>query len=219
MAHKMKPVARERRASVVILNSKVDSAEDNPSHPAPQAFCAARAMPVELLHDGRGIYGIGVSDLFDHQAVAWRCGIEPQPGSMTIIPARSFCARIGWLGANQTRLLFTRCCKRSWADSARGCSATRSRSVCASLFIMKHCDGLDCRGRRAPSLMIHRGGPRIRSNRCATGASITASDCSRSMLSTILSARHSKKPPTPMPSKRHGGFLSGIVRRSIAPAR
>ncbi len=79
MAHKMKPVARERRASVAILNSKVDSAEDNPSHPAPQVFRAARPMPVELLHDGRGIYGIGVSDLFDHQAVAWRCGIEPQP--------------------------------------------------------------------------------------------------------------------------------------------
>jgi hypothetical protein len=37
-----------------------------------------RAAPVELLRDGRGIYGIGVSDLFDYEAVAWSCGIEPE---------------------------------------------------------------------------------------------------------------------------------------------
>ena len=104
----------------MILNSKVDSAEDNPSHPAPQAFCAARAMPVELLHDGRGIYGIGVSDLFDHQAVAWRCGIEPQPREYDYYPRALILRRIGWLGANQTRLLFTRCCKRSWAEFRQG---------------------------------------------------------------------------------------------------
>ena len=36
-------------------------------------------MPVELLRDGRGIYGIGVPDPFDHQALAWSCGIEPGP--------------------------------------------------------------------------------------------------------------------------------------------
>jgi hypothetical protein len=36
-------------------------------------------MPVALLRDGRGIYGIGVSDLFDYEAVAWSCGVEPQP--------------------------------------------------------------------------------------------------------------------------------------------
>src|SRR5215831_8105986 len=35
--------------------------------------------PVELLRDGRGIYGIGVSDLFDYEAVAWSCGVEPDP--------------------------------------------------------------------------------------------------------------------------------------------
>src|SRR5580693_5600618 len=34
-------------------------------------------MPVELLRDGRGIYGIGVSDLFDYEAVAWSCGVQP----------------------------------------------------------------------------------------------------------------------------------------------
>jgi PcfJ-like protein len=36
-------------------------------------------MPVVLLRDGRGIYGIGVSDLFDYEAIAWSCGIEPDP--------------------------------------------------------------------------------------------------------------------------------------------
>jgi hypothetical protein len=35
--------------------------------------------PVELLRDQRGVYGIGVSDLFDLEAVAWSCGIEPEP--------------------------------------------------------------------------------------------------------------------------------------------
>jgi hypothetical protein len=35
--------------------------------------------PVELLRDQRGVYGIGVSDLFDFEAVAWSCGIEPGP--------------------------------------------------------------------------------------------------------------------------------------------
>jgi hypothetical protein len=37
------------------------------------------SMPVELLRDGRGIYGIGVSDMFDYEAVAWSCGVEPEP--------------------------------------------------------------------------------------------------------------------------------------------
>ena len=37
------------------------------------------AMPVELLRDGRGIYGVGVSDLSDYEAVAWLCGVEPEP--------------------------------------------------------------------------------------------------------------------------------------------
>ena len=34
--------------------------------------------PVELLRDQRGVYGIGVSDLFDFEVVAWSCGIEPE---------------------------------------------------------------------------------------------------------------------------------------------
>jgi hypothetical protein len=37
------------------------------------------SMPVVLLRDGRGICGIGVSDLFDYEAAAWSCGVEPEP--------------------------------------------------------------------------------------------------------------------------------------------
>jgi hypothetical protein len=32
--------------------------------------------PVELLRDGRGIYGLGVSDAFDIEALAWACGVD-----------------------------------------------------------------------------------------------------------------------------------------------
>jgi hypothetical protein len=35
--------------------------------------------PVELLRDQRGVYGIGVSELFDFEVVAWSCGVEPAP--------------------------------------------------------------------------------------------------------------------------------------------
>ena len=34
------------------------------------------SKPVELLRDGRGIYGIGVSAGFDLEALAWACGID-----------------------------------------------------------------------------------------------------------------------------------------------
>jgi hypothetical protein len=37
------------------------------------------AVPVELLRDRRGVYGIGVCELFDFEAAAWSCGIEPKP--------------------------------------------------------------------------------------------------------------------------------------------
>jgi hypothetical protein len=54
----------------------------------------SRAKPVELLRDGRGIYGIGVSDSFDYEALAWSCGIEPNlweheyPGALILRPDR-----------------------------------------------------------------------------------------------------------------------------------
>jgi hypothetical protein len=48
-------------------------------------------MPVELLRDQRGIYGIGVSDMFDIHALAWACGIDPcssdpNPGYLIVRP-------------------------------------------------------------------------------------------------------------------------------------
>jgi hypothetical protein len=51
------------------------------AHPviAPLTIPDNDPMPVELLRDGRGIYGIGVSESFDFEAVAWRCGIMPEP--------------------------------------------------------------------------------------------------------------------------------------------
>jgi hypothetical protein len=43
--------------------------------------------PIELLRDQRGVYGIGVSDLFDLEGVALSCGIEPEPHDFRIPPA------------------------------------------------------------------------------------------------------------------------------------
>ena len=44
------------------------------------------SWPVELLRDQRGVYGIGVTDLFDLEAVAWSCGIEPELGDFERAP-------------------------------------------------------------------------------------------------------------------------------------
>jgi hypothetical protein len=42
--------------------------------------------PVELLRDGRGIYGIGVSEAFDVDALAWTCGIDPETWQTAYVP-------------------------------------------------------------------------------------------------------------------------------------
>ena len=41
------------------------------------------SQPVELLRDRRGIYGIGVSDAYDIEAVAWACGVDPEDTRQT----------------------------------------------------------------------------------------------------------------------------------------
>ena len=33
--------------------------------------------PVELLRDRQGVYGIGISDAYDIEALAWACGVDP----------------------------------------------------------------------------------------------------------------------------------------------
>ena len=35
-------------------------------------------MPVELLRDARGIYGIGITESHDLEALAWSCGIDTE---------------------------------------------------------------------------------------------------------------------------------------------
>jgi len=52
-------------------------------------------MPVELFRDGRGIYGVGVSDLFDYEAVAWSCGVEPDTYTVER-PPRALILRPDW---------------------------------------------------------------------------------------------------------------------------
>jgi hypothetical protein len=46
--------------------------------PLAPAIPSDEPKPVELLRDGRGVYGIGVSDLFDYESVCWSCGVEPE---------------------------------------------------------------------------------------------------------------------------------------------
>jgi PcfJ-like protein len=36
------------------------------------------SKPVELLRDRQGVYGIGVSDAYDIEALAWACGVDPK---------------------------------------------------------------------------------------------------------------------------------------------
>jgi hypothetical protein len=54
---------------------------------APLTITNNDSMPVELFRDGRGIYGIGVSESFDVEAIAWRCGIIPEPYTFLQAPA------------------------------------------------------------------------------------------------------------------------------------
>src|SRR6516164_5292648 len=35
------------------------------------------SKPVELLRDRQGVYGIGISDAYDIEALAWACGVDP----------------------------------------------------------------------------------------------------------------------------------------------
>jgi hypothetical protein len=55
------------------------------------------SKPVELLRDRRGIYGIGVSDAYDIEALAWACGIDethnPNPPDLILRPDMLRCAK------------------------------------------------------------------------------------------------------------------------------
>ena len=77
--------ADERRDVVEPAAHASSGQPDQQQHPPletaqkPSFICGDAPHPVELLRDQRGVYGIGVSDLFDFEAVAWSCGIEPEP--------------------------------------------------------------------------------------------------------------------------------------------
>ena len=51
-------------------------------------------MPVELLRDARGIYGIGITEPHDLEALAWSCGIDTEKLIPFVRRDRSFCGRI-----------------------------------------------------------------------------------------------------------------------------
>ena len=55
--------------------------------------------PVDLLRDQRGVYGIGVSELFDFEVVAWSCGVEPVPYTFERPPG-ALILRPDWFAAN-----------------------------------------------------------------------------------------------------------------------
>lgn len=77
------PPSRQRSltAPSTITLPEADAAEIGEQLPLRASALAApriqeRVMPVELLRDCRGPYGIGVAEEFDYEAVAWRCGVE-----------------------------------------------------------------------------------------------------------------------------------------------
>lgn len=65
-------------ASSMVMAMNTNS-KDTPTARRPDFVADSAPQPVELLRDRRGIYGIGVNELFDFEAVALSCGIEPEP--------------------------------------------------------------------------------------------------------------------------------------------
>ncbi len=65
------------------LGSQLDSTN---SESRQVSQCVPATMPVELLRDRHGIYGIGITDEFDHEDVALRCGLGVLDQSGTLLP-------------------------------------------------------------------------------------------------------------------------------------
>jgi hypothetical protein len=133
--------------------------------------------PVELLRDRHGVYGIGVSDLFDFEAVAWSCGIEPEPGtfepppcSVVLRPDRFSDAKSPWPYGAVLQKIAGGFHRRPFMHSSE-----------EKLRRFIHHEALNRVGLRRPSQdsrwgeARRIGGRRTRSSRRATGASITAS--------------------------------------------
>ena len=50
-------------------------------------------MPVELLRDARDIYGIGITEPHDLEALAWSCGMDTEETYIPAAPAADHSAR------------------------------------------------------------------------------------------------------------------------------
>ena len=101
--------------------------------------------PVELLRDQHGVYGIGVSELFDFEAVAWSCGdragtirFERAPRALILRPDR-FSRYVGRTAP---------CCRRSPADFGAGPSCALTRSSSGNSSITRRSIAPGCRGHR-----------------------------------------------------------------------
>ncbi len=81
--HRIPPEAWAQHDQELAVSSMVTAmntnSKDTPAARPPDFVADSTPHPVELLRDRRGIYGIGVNELFDFEAVALSCGIEPEP--------------------------------------------------------------------------------------------------------------------------------------------
>jgi hypothetical protein len=91
-------------------------------------------VPVELLRDGRGIYGIGVSDLFDYEAIARSCGIEPEAHAVERPPS-ALILRPDWFMETKPVKQY---CKRLSAALGVGRLCDRARKSCGKSYTTRH---------------------------------------------------------------------------------
>jgi len=126
-------------------------------------------QPVELLRDGRGIYGIGVSDAFDFEALACTCGIDPrdtrhatyrEPSSAVIVKKRRAGVAVG--GGVSTRTTV-----RSRTSTTAGASSTTRESVGAGANVRERSSGQGHAGAGAGQSTEGRAS---QGNRAPTGA-------------------------------------------------
>ena len=140
-----------------------------------------QTMPVELLRDARGIYGIGITESHDLEALAWSCGIDAEELISVVRRHRSFCGRIASSAPNGLMAMAPHC-RRSSVDFDMVRLNTRPRNGYGDSSTTKRCSAPDCRG--LFPITANDGGPTTRRSKRATVAFIMACACSRSALST-----------------------------------
>jgi hypothetical protein len=66
-----------RKHLAILVGDQPTTPPSSPSLPRPiKGRRLLDEAPVEIMRDGLGIYGVGVSDSFDHEAIALRCGVD-----------------------------------------------------------------------------------------------------------------------------------------------